>query len=249
MIVKDNPNIFVLSFYYQILMLPQNLIALNHILILLFFLLFSISCELKSFLNVSFESLIIEFKLLSLFPFWTNEEKRKKKKSFQSQFQRSKNKNLNINNVYTGKTSYTMSGGDCHYNLRSERIKLIEKRNKEYLNAFGDNILSSINQPFNIKNKDDKYFEDINNRRLEYQKNLIEERKSKMGKFEEMREKNYEKLNEKFLIKSQSYKERYKEYDAEVVAIDPLTDLAILQIDWDNFTPIEVLEENWNINI
>ena len=145
----------------------------------------------------------------------TKEEKRKKKKIFQSQFQSSINKNLNINNVYTGKTSYTMSGGDCHYNLRSERIKLIEKRNKEYLNAFGDNILSSINQPFNIKIKDDKYFEEINNRRLEYQKNLIEERKSKMGKFTEMREKNSEKLNEKLLIKSQSYKERYKEYDAE----------------------------------
>ena len=145
----------------------------------------------------------------------TNEEKRKKKQIFQSQFQNSMNKNLNINNVYTGKTSYTMSGGDCHYNLRSERIKLIEKRNKEYLNAFGDNILSSINQPFNIKNKDDKYFEEINNRRLEYQKNLIEERKSKMGKFTELRDKNYEKINEKFLIKSQSYKERYKEYDIE----------------------------------
>ena len=145
----------------------------------------------------------------------TNEEKKKKKKIFTSQFQTAMNKNLNINNVYTGKTSYTMSGGDCHYNLRSERIKLIEKRNKEYLNAFGDNILSSINQPFNIKIKDDKYFEEINNRRLEYQKNLIEERKSKMGKFTEMREKNSEKLNEKLLIKSQSYKERYKEYDAE----------------------------------
>ena len=49
-----------------------------------------------------------------------------------------------------------MGGVPCKYNLKGERLKLIEKRNKEYLDSFGDNILSSINQPFNIKNKDDK---------------------------------------------------------------------------------------------
>ena len=36
-----------------------------------------------------------------------------------------------------------------------------------------------------------------------------------MEKFLEMRDKNYEKLNQEYLAKSQNYKDRYKEYDEQ----------------------------------
>ena len=143
-----------------------------------------------------------------------NEFEEQTRKVSQSQQFKSKTEG-NLNNETNKKISYTMGGVPCKYNLKGERLKLIEKRNKEYLDSFGDNILSSINQPFNIKNKDDKYFEDIKNRRYEYQQNLYEERKNKMGKFLKLREENYEKLNKEYLLKSQNYKDRYKEYDEQ----------------------------------
>ena len=133
-----------------------------------------------------------------------SEFEEKNRKVSQSQQFKSKTEG-NLNNETNKKISYTMGGVPCKYNLKGERLKLIEKRNKEYLDSFGDNILSLINQPFNIKNKDDKYFEDIKNRRYEYQQNLYEERKNKMGKFLKLREENYEKLNKEYLLKSQNY--------------------------------------------
>jgi hypothetical protein len=132
-----------------------------------------------------------------------NEFEEKTRKVSQSQQFKSKTEG-NLNNETNKKISYTMGGVPCRYNLKGERLKLIEKRNKEYLDSFGDNILSSINQPFNIKNKDEKYFEDIKNRRYEYQQNLYEERKNRMGKFLKLREENYEKLNKEYLLKSQN---------------------------------------------
>ena len=139
-------------------------------------------------------------------------EENKRKASKRSQFKSKTENNLNGNNA---KNSYTMGGAPCKYNFKEERLKLIEKRNKEYMDAFGDNVLSSINQPFTLKNRDQKYFDEISNRRYQYQQNLLDERKNKMEKFLEMRDKNYEKLNQEYLAKSQNYKDRYKEYDEQ----------------------------------
>ncbi len=41
----------------------------------------------------------------------------------------------------------------------------------------------------------------------------------------------------------------WTEYDAKVIATDPITDLAIIQIEWNNFLPLKVINDNTQINI
>ncbi len=117
----------------------------------------------------------------------------------------------NFTNGNTGKGS-TFGEVPCRYNLKSERTKRIEERNKEYLDAFGENILTSIGLPYTLK-RDSNYLEDCHNRKYQYIQNQLEEKKNKMEKFLELRDKNYEKLNKDFIAKSQAYKDKYVEYD------------------------------------
>ena len=117
----------------------------------------------------------------------------------------------NFTNGNTGKGA-TFGEVPCRYNLKSERTKRIEERNKEYLDSFGENILTSIGLPYTLK-RDLNYLEDCHNRKYQYQQNKLDERKNKMEKYLELRDKNYEKLNKDFIAKSQAYKDKYVEYD------------------------------------
>ena len=118
------------------------------------------------------------------------------------------------NNFVNGNKGKGATFGEAptKYNLKSERTKRIDERNKEYLDAFGENILTSIGLPYTLK-REDNYLDGCHNRKYQYQQNLLEQRKTKMGKYLELRDKNYEKLNQELIAKSQAYKDKYVEYD------------------------------------
>ena len=117
----------------------------------------------------------------------------------------------NFTNGNIGKGA-TFGEVPCRYNLKSERTKRIEERNKEYMDSFGENILTSIGLNYTNK-KDPNYLEDCHNRKYQYQQNKLEERKNKLEKYLELRDKNYEKINKDIIAKSQAYKDKYVEYD------------------------------------
>ena len=107
------------------------------------------------------------------------------------------------------------SKGDNKYNFLLERKKLNEKKNKEYLDSFGDNILSSLGMGFPKKIKDENYFKDCENRRYNFNKELNNERNTRFNKYLSLNLENKEKLNQDFLLKSQKLKEKFECEDLE----------------------------------
>ena len=110
-----------------------------------------------------------------------------------------------------------MSGskGDKNYNFLLERKKLNEKKNKEYLDSFGDNILSTLGMGFQKKVKDENYFKDCENRRYKLNEDLKKERKNQFNKYLSLNLEHKEKLNQDFLLKSQKLKEKFECDDLE----------------------------------
>ena len=105
------------------------------------------------------------------------------------------------------------SMGNIHLLERSNKNK---KRDEEYLNSFGENKISMLHRPYSFRPKSKNYFDDIENRRYQYQQNLNNNIKEKESKYDEQRKKNIEEINNNILERSMKILSKYENYNKEL---------------------------------
>ena len=105
------------------------------------------------------------------------------------------------------------SMGNIHLLERSNKNK---KRDEEYFNSFGENKISMLHRPYSFRPKSKNYFDDIENRRYQYQQNLNNNLKEKESKYDEQRKKNIEEINNNILERSMKILSKYENYNKEL---------------------------------
>ena len=78
-----------------------------------------------------------------------------------------------------------------------------KKRNKEFKSSFDSNNISDLMNEFEKNFKNEKYFENVQKRKLEYQEKIINEKKKKLEKIVKIHQDNLERIkNEKVLSRN-----------------------------------------------
>ena len=146
-------------------------------------------------------------------------EERREKQLRRIQSMTLKNAGNEIMNNSSLKKGVSLSGTSCSSmgNIHLlERNNKIKKRDEEYLNSFGENKISMLNRPYSFRPKTKNYFDDIENRRYQYQQNLNNNLKEKESKYDEQRKKNIEEINNNILERSMKILSKYENYNKEL---------------------------------
>ena len=98
---------------------------------------------------------------------------------------------------------FSFSGSNGQLNFTIDRKEMRKKRNKEFKSSFDSNNISDLMNEFEKNFKNEKYFENVQKRKLEYQEKIINEKKKKLEKIVKIHQDNLERIkNEKILSRN-----------------------------------------------
>ena len=98
---------------------------------------------------------------------------------------------------------FSFSGSNGQLNFTIDRKEMRKKRNKEFKSSFDSNNISDLMNEFEKNFKNEKYFENVQKRKLEYQEKIINEKKKKLEKIVKIHQDNLERIkNEKVLSRN-----------------------------------------------